>query len=201
MKALIELPVLAVALALALAACGGSGGGTEGVAHLESTASSEAEAGAATEEGGTEVGGGEAAGEGEEEGGTEDKALAFSECMRSHGISDFPEPVEGRIQLKAGPGSDLNPESPAFQKATEACRAFAPSQEPSAGQEEELRTSALEFAECMRSHGVPNFPDPEVSGGGVKMAVPKGVDPESPTFEKANEACRDLMVGPGGETP
>ncbi|MFT3863732.1 MAG: hypothetical protein QM729_05610 [Solirubrobacterales bacterium] len=207
MKALMGMPVLAVALALALAACGGSGSGTEGVAHLESGGTSEAEAGASGEAESGEAGGAEAGGGGVESGGgvgavgagDEEKAIEYSECMRENGIGDFPEPVEGRIQLQVRPGSDLNPESPAFQKAEEACRALAPSMEPSAQQEDELQSGALEYAECMRSHGVSNFPDPEVAEGHVKMRVPKGVDPNSPTFQKANEACRELMVGgPGG---
>lgn len=207
MKAMMGLPVLAVMLALALAACGGSGSGTEGVARLESNASSEAEAatsGAAesgesgeaeTGGGGIESGGGEA---GAAAGGDEEKAAEYSECMRENGIADFPEPVEGRIQLQVHPGSDLNPESPAFQKAEEACRALAPSMEPSAEQEDELQAGALEYSECMRSHGVSNFPDPEVSEGHVKMSVPRAIDPSSPAFQKADEACRELMVGKPG---
>jgi hypothetical protein len=51
----------------------------------------------------------------------------------------------------------------------------------------------------MRENGVPDFPDPEVSGGGVKMGIPRGVNPQSPAFKKAEEACRELMIGgPGG---
>lgn len=190
MKALTGGAALALIAVLALAGCGGSGGG-ESVAHLESTSTPEV----GGEAGGLESGTGEPG----EEGGTEDKALAYTECMRSHGLSDFPEPVEGRIQMQAGPGSDLNPESPTFQKAEEACRALAPSMEPNSDQEAELQSSALEFAECMRANGVLNFPDPEVSEGRLKMMIPKGADPEAPAFEEAQEACRELMVGgPGG---
>lgn len=216
MKAWTGLPVLAVVLALAVAGCGGSGGENEGVAHLESTSSSEAGAaesgGGAEAEGATGAGSSEASagatggesggGEADAGGGNEEKAAEFSECMRENGIADFPEPVEGRIQLQTHPGSDLNPESPAFQKAEKACRALAPSMEASAGQEEAMQASSLEYAECMRSHGVANFPDPEVSEGHVKMTVPRGVNPSSPTFAKAQEACHELMVGgPGGPGP
>jgi hypothetical protein len=47
----------------------------------------------------------------------------------------------------------------------------------------------------MRSHGVSNFPDPQVSEGHMKMTIPPGIDPESSTFGKAQEACRDLLAG------
>ena len=57
-------------------------------------------------------------------------ALAFSACMRSHGLKDFPDPsfTGGGVQLRlgGGPGSDLDPNSPLFQKAQGACRALVP---------------------------------------------------------------------------
>ena len=58
----------------------------------------------------------------------ERKALAFSACMRKHGLPDFPDPqfssggggIGIRIHL-GGPNSDLNPSSPLFQAAQKAC--------------------------------------------------------------------------------
>jgi hypothetical protein len=54
------------------------------------------------------------------------EALAFSKCMRAHGIKDFPDPSNGGVQLHGGPGSDLNPGSPQFQAAQKACQGFLP---------------------------------------------------------------------------
>lgn len=58
-------------------------------------------------------------------------ALAYSACMRTNGIKDFPDPTfsGGAIQLRIGgrPGSDLDPSSPLFQKAQAACRKDFPS--------------------------------------------------------------------------
>jgi hypothetical protein len=53
--------------------------------------------------------------------------LRFADCMRSHEISDFPDPLAGRgghpgFRLQGGPGSDLNSNSPAFQRAIGACQ-------------------------------------------------------------------------------
>jgi hypothetical protein len=52
--------------------------------------------------------------------------LAFSACMRGHGIKDFPDPSSGGIQLHSGPGSDLNPNNPQFQAAQQACQKNLP---------------------------------------------------------------------------
>ncbi len=57
--------------------------------------------------------------------------LAFSACMRSHGLPDFPDPTfptGGGAEMKVGggPGSDLNPQSPRFQAAQTACQGNLP---------------------------------------------------------------------------
>ena len=57
-------------------------------------------------------------------------ALAFSACMRKHGLKDFPDPnFSGggvTLRLNGAPGSDLNPQLPLFQRAQAACRALLP---------------------------------------------------------------------------
>ncbi len=57
-------------------------------------------------------------------------ALAFSACMRKHGLKDFPDPTFSgggvEMRLRGGPGSDLNPNSPLFQAAQEACQGNLP---------------------------------------------------------------------------
>ena len=54
-------------------------------------------------------------------------ALAFSQCMRAHGITDFPDPQgNGDLALKVQLGSDLNPRSPQFQSAQSACHSDLP---------------------------------------------------------------------------
>ncbi|MFG2732296.1 hypothetical protein [Streptomyces canus] len=62
---------------------------------------------------------------------------------------------------------------------------------------------ALEFSECMRAEGVPEFPDPQQADGGVRMDA-GDVDTNSPEFQGAMEACRDKAPqaqgqGQGGE--
>ncbi|MFD0689299.1 hypothetical protein [Actinomadura fibrosa] len=55
------------------------------------------------------------------------KARAHSKCMRDHGITDFPDPSpDGGIQIKAGNGSDLDPQNQRFKDADKACQKYAP---------------------------------------------------------------------------
>jgi hypothetical protein len=54
------------------------------------------------------------------------KLLAFSKCMRAHGIKDFPDPSNDGLSLKGGPGSDLDPANPQFQAAQKACQGNLP---------------------------------------------------------------------------
>jgi hypothetical protein len=51
----------------------------------------------------------------------------FARCMRSHGVSDFPDPITGSgghpgFNLHGGSSSDLNSNNPAFQRGVEACQ-------------------------------------------------------------------------------
>jgi hypothetical protein len=52
--------------------------------------------------------------------------LAFSACMRAHGLKDFPDPSNGGLQIHVSPGSDLAPNNPTFRKAQQACKGDLP---------------------------------------------------------------------------
>ena len=54
----------------------------------------------------------------------------------------------------------------------------------------------MRFVACMRSHGLPNFPDPIVTDQGIGFRLGKeGPRPNSPVFRSAQQACRKLMPG------
>jgi hypothetical protein len=136
--------------------------------------------------------------------GTSAKAMAgqflqFSKCMRAHGVPSFPDPGSGG-GIRITPGSGLNPQSPSFQAAQKACRKLLPGGGPGAIKPSKADyTAALSFARCMRSHGLPNFPDPIASapaGSGPIIALRgmmfkpgPGIDPGSPAFQRAASAC------------
>jgi len=136
--------------------------------------------------------------------------VAYSQCMRSHGVAEFPEPSEGHVVIHSsdhnGHVSGVNPQSAQFQAASKACAKLAPNggKPPSPAVQAKLQEQALQFSQCMRTHGVPGFPDPEFSGGGVGIRIGGGknsaqrIDPSSPQFKAAQKACQSLMPGPKG---
>jgi hypothetical protein len=133
--------------------------------------------------------------------GSRGSPLAFSQCMRAHGVKDFPDPdSSGRIGIQAGPGSDLAPDNPTFQAAQQTCKSFQPKESP-ADQQENLQ-NALKFSQCMRAHGVKDFPDPVQNGQGVGIRISGGqgadLDPNNPTFQAAQKACQSIIGAPGG---
>jgi len=123
--------------------------------------------------------------------------LAYSRCMRAHGITDFPDPdSNGNLGLNAGPGSGLDPNSPQFKAADQACKHLMPA--PNLGQAAKDRPALLRYARCMRAHGMPDFPDPD-PGGGLQIKASRGsdLDPNSPLYKAADQACKHYMPGGG----
>lgn len=117
--------------------------------------------------------------------------LAFSVCMRSHGVPSFPDPGPGG-GIKLAAGSGLDPRSPTFQSAQQSCKHVLPGGGPPAHVSESDKLAALSFAQCMRAHGVPNFPDPTFPAAGGTMQGAGGsteVNPDSPAFQQAAKAC------------
>jgi hypothetical protein len=130
-----------------------------------------------------------------------DAAVKYSQCMRENGVKAYPDPdSQGRMLVKAGPGTGIDPQSPQFKTAAKACEKY----QPKAGgkfdraQAQKMQQAALEFAQCMRRHGV-NFPDPQFQDGGAKMTFGgPGMNPNDPKFRAAQQACAKNMPGPGG---
>jgi hypothetical protein len=118
------------------------------------------------------------------------KLLAYSRCMRSHGVPNYPDPVSNGTGISVElPDSS----SPQFQAAQQACRSLAPPP-PTAAQQAQNLARALNFARCMRAHGEPNFPDPQPNGD-VNLSG-TGVAKGSPQFDQAMQACQsDLDSG------
>jgi hypothetical protein len=128
--------------------------------------------------------------------GGSDRALQFARCVRAHGVPNFPDPSPGS-GIQIGPG--VNPQSPTFQSAQRACKLLLPNKGAPPATPASDRTAALTLARCMRTHGVPQFPDPAFSPPrnaprvlvmrGIVFAIPALVDPKSPAFQNASQAC------------
>jgi hypothetical protein len=91
-------------------------------------------------------------------------AVAYSHCMRSHGVPNYPDPNSGNTMSDGLPKVSsqlLGVSSSQFQAAQTSCRHLL----PNGGQaiqsaSQQLLSDGLKFARCMRSDGVPNWPDP-----------------------------------------
>jgi hypothetical protein len=119
--------------------------------------------------------------------------------MRKHGVSNFPDPANGQLTIIGTPGNGMGPDSATFRAADKACRSLrGGGKAPTPAQSKAMQQAALKYAACLRSHGVPNFPDPVFSGGGIQQRLPRGVNPGSAQFKAAEQACRDLSPMKGG---
>ena len=65
------------------------------------------------------------------------------------------------------------------------------------------RDALVAFSACMRKNGVPNFPDPKVSGRGMSLSFgsENGIDPNAPQFKTAQRTCQKLLPNGGKTTP
>ncbi len=123
--------------------------------------------------------------------GTYAKALAYAECMRTHGEPAWPDP--NSQGLFTGIGSANLVTGRVMVSAMEACLHLDPPAPLSKAQEQQNMTKMLAYSECMRSHGVTNYPDPTVAAGGRGLlpAFPPGVDVNSPQYTSAVHACEN----------
>jgi hypothetical protein len=180
-----------IALGVLMTDCGGSSP-TGGVASLGSHAS-KASATSSTAAG-SSGGPGSSASPGSQ-------AVAYSACVRAHGVPNFPNPKitthRNGVSVAIGvtPAITGNPD---FKSAQQACRKLLPGGGPGAGSNHQItpqeQSQYLKAAACIRSHGAPNFPDPTFSGGGVHIEH-QGLNESSPTFKAAVHACEALIPG------
>ncbi len=179
-----------IALGMLVTGCGG-GSPTGGVASLGSHASKTSTT-SSTAAGSTSGG----------EPSPGSQAVAYAACMHTHGIPNFPEPKVsehgGSTSIKMAIPARVG-QNPRFKAASEACRKLLPGGGP--GNQAPLtpaeQAQYLRAAACIRSHGVPSFPDPTFSGGDVHIDK-RGLDMSSQTFKAAVRACESLIPGGAG---
>jgi hypothetical protein len=175
-----------VLTAMVLAGCGGSAGAGNGVATADAGKSGGSTATTVARKD------------------RQQSALEFARCMREHGV-DMPDPQVGEGGLiKVGPAEGATPGQAMEidEEADKACRHLLGQglQDGADVQvDPEQQERALQFARCMREHGV-DMPDPQFDGGGVgfQLRVGEGLDPSSPTFQEAREACKQYF-GPADD--
>jgi hypothetical protein len=165
--------VIAAVVGLTLLAAGCAGSPSSHVAQIGTTATQSSTSGHSP------------AGSARENGG-----LAFSRCMRSHGVSQFPDPDSSgaipKVTLQ-----QLGVGSSQFQGAQSACAYLL---RPSNTQVQQTLSGMLVFARCMRSHGVHNWPDPTTNSDGQAVFDLHGrVNPDTPQMDTKSGRCAHLL--------
>jgi hypothetical protein len=131
------------------------------------------------------------------------RVVAYADCMRAHGVPDYPDPGSSV--------SGLNMDSPSFRAAEAKCYKLRPFGLISTHATEQQVRQAIETTNCIRDHGVPGFPDPTVTSAppthpsgppstwgassysyeysnGILFTVPVSIM-NSPAFQAAAKAC------------
>jgi hypothetical protein len=174
----------AAALALLTAACGGSPSSTG--------------AGGAPDAGGSA---------------SPPSAVAYSACMRANGVPNYPDPGSDG-QLAKGGARQFGVSSSRLQAAQGACQHLYPANGgviqqcettgdcPQAVVQQALNVMR-EYARCLRSHGVPDWPDPTLDSGGrpffnVTAAGLSHQYTHSSLFQSKDAECERLVGGSAG---
>ena len=180
--------IAAAALALLTAACSGSPSSTDPGGSRSSTGS-----GSSPQAGGS----------------ANAPLLAFSQCMRARGVPDFPDPQPGATNAKFPSVQQLGVSSSVYQAADSACQHLLPAgtddQFPPA-EVQQLLIGMRQFSQCMRSHGVPNWPDPSVDAAG-RPGFDLGhhgfsrTEAHSPQLGAREDECQNLLPSALGGLP
>jgi hypothetical protein len=143
---------------------------------------------------------------GSSSGSANSQLVAYSQCMRSHGMPNFPDPTGG-VPPKVS-AQELGVSSSQLQVAQEACQHLLPDTGGSLTASslrqcylagvcpqalvQQAVSAGREFARCMRSHGVPDWPDPTIDSQGrplFDITVPR---PPPPQVSTAMNECERL---------
>jgi len=126
--------------------------------------------------------------------------LAFSRCMRSKGVQEFPDPTSSGVIPKVSL-QQIGVSASQIAAAQTACRHLLPSGPASPAQARlaQAWNNSAAFAHCMRSHGISNWPDPTPdavhSGQPTFNLQSAGIDPNSPLLTSKIHACEPLLHG------
>jgi hypothetical protein len=133
---------------------------------------------------------------------TANTGLKYAACVRAHGVPDYPDPHNGKVTVNT---HNLSESATVVSKAEGTCQKYAPGlnlnslPRLSSAQMARVKVGGLDYAKCMRTHGVPEMPDPIVKPGpgghGIEYGYSaKALDAhplpyKSPTYARANTTC------------
>jgi hypothetical protein len=185
-------PLVALALAsligLVSAGCGSNASSKTGTAGSTGTASSAGSTGTASSAGATSSGA-------DKKLTKQEKAVKFAECMRANGVPHFPDPdPNGDSNFGVDVTRDV------WLKAVDACKALKPPGALSSKRTPKQQSATLRFAQCVRDHGVKDFPDP-VNGEPVidTYKIPSANKPGGMTIlNAATNKCGGILKSSAG---
>jgi hypothetical protein len=125
-------------------------------------------------------------------------ALAYAHCMRSHGVTNFPDPTGGNNKQAVVSALQAvgNSKAQAAQTACMQVNGGSPGTGKSATPSQTRTATMLAFARCVRSHGFPRFPDPTSSGQLTHaMLANAGINLHQPAVLQAGDACVSVTHG------
>lgn len=125
-----------------------------------------------------------------------DKGVRFADCMRSNGVTDFPDPTGASDQQLAEAIDALDTTTAAWKRAMGACKDLRPAGLLGGKASGEQQDARLAFARCMRENGITDFPDPVDDGplidtNRIPSANGRGAL-EIPGFKEAQDACQEV---------
>lgn len=130
--------------------------------------------------------------------------VAYSQCVRSHGVPSFPDPPStGKLVIPSA--QQLGVSDSQLQAAENACQALRANSgggPPTQALLEQQWSDMAKFTQCMRSHGVPNWPDPTRYPSNPQRPTfelrAHGIDANSPQVTAKMSQCETILNFPGG---
>lgn len=124
-------------------------------------------------------------------------AVKYSNCMRTHGVSNFPDPnSQGDFLTDHGVtnGEKVDFNSSQYISANRVCEHLLPNGGQSTPAElQAALAQALKFVQCLRTHGIPNMADPTIIGGNIRLSFAgSGLRPNSPRLRASLKACQSF---------
>lgn len=130
------------------------------------------------------------------------KLIAFTRCMRSHGVPNFPDPRGGGFPKATI--AQIAASNSRYGAATGDCAHLLPPGNSglTAAQAQEIEKDELKFVRCMRSHGVRNWPDPTLTRGRLVFdPQAAGINPTSPQISSRMKGCDRVFPASVGVPP
>jgi hypothetical protein len=127
--------------------------------------------------------------------------LGLARCLRDHGVPNYPDP---NASGQEPPNAKQLIFSPQGQAAVGACSYWGNRiHNDVATQNQAVVGEYVKFAQCMRAHGLPSFPDPVNAEGRVEFvlrASQDGFDAHSPQVLAKARQCESVLP-PGSGLP